>query len=446
MVKHFIITSLAAVSLSNCQDVDRIEPSIVAPLSPSPTLNFMEERYNNKNTYGGEELLTFSLHSEYSDDYPPLHIINAQISEEHQFIPENYDDARIDERTRVLNRENDRSVERIPDSTRRTKLHRYQDRSLVRQREHKEFNNGSVVTKHFMEAWIGSPPQRMSLIVSTTSQYTVIGCGMLGTIDNPVFRNHESLSFEKLICEECSDRTTSSISKCQELEECAISGTYIQTTYRAFEARDLIRVGGPTSNVAFMHSFACQETNRNLNSLGIVSMSSQPTSFPNQMYQAKKIMSADFSLCFNPPGESVESGVITLGGYNSEIITTPMVYAKNTKVGNAPYTFYIKKVFLRQGGGSSVVPIIPNQPIKAVQFDRDEFNSGQGAVLNVETPYTLFHNSIEESFRETWKEVTGMEYVYSTLYIKDEDALRMPTILVQLQVRAMAFKKNLFAT
>ena len=165
-----------------------------------------------------------------------------------------------------------------------------------------------------------------------------------------------------------------------------------------------------------------------------MSMTSHTSSFNNQMYKAGKIPTPDFSLCFPPPGEDNNSGMITLGGYNPNIITSPMVYAKNTKTKHASYSFYIKNIYLRQGGGSSVVPLVSYQPITKIPFDDAVFHEGTGVALDVEAPYTLLHRSIEQSFKDIWKEVTGMDYIYSTMYLTDEDALIMPTILIQLQV------------
>ena len=68
---------------------------------------------------------------------------------------------------------------RIPKKSRRRVKQFTTD--VSRHREHKNFNKAANVANHFMEVWVGTPPQRMTMRVSTTSPYTVMGCGNSGT-------------------------------------------------------------------------------------------------------------------------------------------------------------------------------------------------------------------------------------------------------------------------
>jgi len=137
---------------------------------------------------------------------------------------------------------------------------------------------------------------------------------------------------------------------------------------------------------------------------------------------------------------------VTLGGYDPRLDQTPMSYAQSVGTrGDTGYNVFINGIYIREGGGESVVPNSMSQKLHAVRFNAEEYNSQQsdrngdgifteGATVDSGTPYLLFDKTIEAAFQNAWrKAMGGTPFSYGKLYLTKQQVAKMPTILLQLQ-------------
>jgi len=156
------------------------------------------------------------------------------------------------------------------------------------------------------------------------------------------------------------------------------------SSWTAYEAVDLCYAGGPhhdalavegamtnqedttvdyvdpndASQFEFELNFGCQIsiTGLFITQLadGIMGMENDDTSFWKQMHSKGAIPRPQFSLCFSRSDdaerEGTGAGAITLGGVDTRLHQSPMVFAKNVK-GSGFYAVHLKAVYLRAGGG-----------------------------------------------------------------------------------------------
>ena len=104
--------------------------------------------------------------------------------------------------------------------------------------------------EHYVDLWCGTPPQRQTLTVVTSSSESVgtngfpcdgckSGCGMENHIDN-VFQESKSKTFKAISCSECfNGHCTTGGNQCQ------VGTTYPNgNSWRGFEAVDRCYIGG----------------------------------------------------------------------------------------------------------------------------------------------------------------------------------------------------------
>jgi len=317
---------------------------------------------------------------------------------------------------------------------------------------------------HYVDLWIGTPPQRQTVIVDTGSGFTAVPCSECQDCGSPeyhtdnYFLQNQSSTFQDSFatCEECT------FGECNSEHRCVRTVKYGEgSQWTAHEVIDMVYTGGPTHETpseqllrdAFKLRFGCQTHLTGLFKTqladGIMGMDkSFTTTFWKQAYDNKAISNQAFSLCYSRPSSSsattaidekgsTGTGVMTLGGTDTRLHQTTMVYANQVNPINSNsgsyYTVRIKKIYLRSyhGGTSVNNNAVADEIINPIQIDEATLNGG-GIILDSGTTTTHFPKELEEPFAVAFKDITGGRDYKRMIQLTPEEFSLLPTILIQL--------------
>lgn len=324
---------------------------------------------------------------------------------------------------------------------------------------------------HYVDLWVGSPPQRQTVIVDTGSGITAFPCGGCRECGAPnyhidrLFIEEESKTFQKSTCSnqgECIMRRSSCSS-----QTCLVSMAYAEgSRWSAYEAVDRCYVAGPheiplvasqgstlegddmnprhAADLAFDMTFGCQTLVTGLFKTqladGIMGMSNQGSTYWSQMFKANKMGSdKQFALCFSRPPritkEGTEAGAMTLGGVDTRLHLTPMVYTPAFNKGRTNFfSTKIRRMMLREGAyGESAKSTDdnPNKGVTVLDLDESILNKG-GTIVDSGTTDTYWNSGIATEFKRVFKQITGKEHDNHGVKLTDDELLALPTILIQL--------------
>ena len=348
-----------------------------------------------------------------------------------------------------------------------------------------EGSNGSNIAKqqidslfqgygtHYIDLWVGTPPQRQTVIVGTGSPQTgfpcakCTDCGELYHTDARFDENLSSTYRKKSNCDDCT------YGKCSESElsssssqECMMNALYTEgSAWVGVESIDVTYAGGPHSrlqklpstftdgdaddadplrakNFAFNHTFACIEATSGLfysqMADGIMGMDNKPESFWRQAYDQNIIDKKAFALCLSrktaPLKSGTEAGALTMGGYDERLHTSPMVYSKLDPSDQFHLT--LKKIYLRAGGGGDSVLATNQNPglaVRALDVDESIYQSYKTVLIDSGTTDTYFPRGFGFAFKRLWEELAGRNYHHERMFITEEEMNKLPTILLQFE-------------
>jgi len=296
--------------------------------------------------------------------------------------------------------------------------------------------------------YFGDPAQFFSLGVSTSTDFTTIPCeGCVDCENRPggFYNITKSYSFTKLPCAACQGGDCIG-------ERCAVGrSTPDESMWTGYEAKDYSMAGSMDDVIVdivdtdairtngFELFLVCQTTThgyfKHMN--GILGMTTAPTSFLSQMYQAGKIDKLRFSLCFDENTSlkyNNDRGLVRFGGYVESTLNSEMVYAK--RIPGYSHRVNIKNIFLRENGGNTVLTH-SNQDIATVTLPSD---SDKTMILDSSVPFLSFDVRFEEEFKTTWHHLTGKHFSDSRQDLTIEQIWEMPTILIELEVSKRFFE------
>jgi len=351
---------------------------------------------------------------------------------------------------------------------------RHLEVSSIEQQKHQQIDSlyqGYGV--HYVDLWVGSSPeQRQTVIVGTGSPKTSFPCSKCSDCGetfhtDSYFVEADSSTYIKVSCDDCKMGTCQHMFDLNE-EECRVQTYYQEGSYwRGAESIDRAYAGGPhnkfqklphvfnpndkddadplrAQNFAFNLRFGCTDAMAGLFKTqmadGIMGMDNDPLSFWHQAYDNKVIDKKAFSLCLSrqsdPSKLGTEAGALTMGGVDSRLHTSTMVYSKL----DVRSTFFVtlRKIYLREGGGgNSVLSSDPTLTVHPLELPDTTYNKYQHILLESGTTDTYFPYGLSAEFKRLWKEVSkvsGMlEYSHGKITLTESELNNLPTILLQIE-------------
>ena len=282
---------------------------------------------------------------------------------------------------------------------------------------------------HFVYVYVGTPRQRVSVIVDTGSHHTAFpcsGCSQCGDHTDLYFNPKKSTS---IVVPKCSGKN------------CVFSQSYTEgSMWTAYRVRDKFFIGGETVDMApgadkhdVEFTFGCQtkETGlfRTQMENGIMGLSADAKTLPNTLYKANVTKTNAFALCFLPNG-----GVMSLGGSHPQLKQGPMVFAQMTKKSGY-FTVRVLSMFLRKAESTDLTEL---------KMPMTKLNSGKGVIVDSGTTDTYLPSAISSAFQSLFKKLCGISYTRSNFALSAEDVKKLPTVVFRLQKWHSSGKSNEF--
>eukprot|EP00934_Nitzschia_sp_Nitz4_P001056 Nitzschia sp. Nitz4//scaffold15_size197535//194123//196009//NITZ4_001617-RA/size197535-processed-gene-0.317-mRNA-1//-1//CDS//3329537832//1056//frame0 len=317
---------------------------------------------------------------------------------------------------------------------------------------------------HYVDLWVGTPPQRQTVIVDTGSGVTAFPCSSCQTCGagtyhtDASFMEGDSSTFSAFTCDQCQYGTCN-----QQTSQCSMSMEYEEgSSWKAFESQDLCYVGGPhnvaleqgdatttssdldphyASHLSFPLTFGCQTQLTGLFEKqladGIMGLDRSSTSFWNQMFQSGKMGSQQqFSLCFSRPSMAsragTTAGALSLGGAETLLHSSTMVYTERNSMRGDFFGVRVRAIYVRHADGGTSAKTY-NDNAKVIRLDLDEtlLNKG-GVIVDSGTTDSYFHSGISSEFRAAFLELAGTVFTNNAQSLSNEALAKFPTILFQL--------------
>lgn len=276
---------------------------------------------------------------------------------------------------------------------------------------------------HYAYAYVGTPPQRQSLIVDTGSHFTAFpcdGCVNCGSHTDHYFSLKNSTTAKPMSC------------PAQPKGVCALSQTYTEgSSWEAYAVTDKLWIGdvepamlpgGDAFAVDF--SFGCQtkETGLFRSQLadGILGLSRGDNTLPVQLKSQGVFSSSTFALCLRVGG-----GIMTLGGVDPRIHEkNELQYVQMTMPpGSDWFGVQVMDVTLRSPINKTDVP---------VHFNNTVYRQGKGAIIDSGTTDTYLPEVVAQRFKNTLKAMTGLTYTEKDFDLDAATIAKMPDIVFKI--------------
>ena len=296
---------------------------------------------------------------------------------------------------------------------------------------------------HYANLYIGSPPQRTSVIIDTGSPNTAFPCTECvgcGDHTDPYFNPSESSTSRQLTCSDCSAPQLRgsfkdwdpSTGRCdRQADTCTLGQSYAEgSSWNAVQFKDKVWLGRhETQENSKAHlqlaetefKFGCINRQAGMFSSqvsnGITGFGRASSTLVTQLHDSGVIENQVFSLCFAKDG-----GSLTIGAPESD----PRLRAPGKQVAWVPlvesrqqwWTVTVTSVWIGQvrmeGGVSS-------------------FATGKGTIVDSGTTDTYLPTDVQEPFKKAFKTASGQEVVGGQSYNFSPSQINaLPSIFIEL--------------
>lgn len=297
---------------------------------------------------------------------------------------------------------------------------------------------------HHAYLYIGTPPQRQTLIVDTGSRFTAFPCQPhcpdCGKHASDQFHLDESSSHEVMPCSSCMLSNTNADvlndglgglrgskqfpNSCYN-NRCEIESSYTEgSSWRAFEVKDKVWPGikdqNPSAQEHESHAvpfaFGCQVSEEGLfkeqYADGIMGLSMYTQTLAGTFYQYNSIPNESFSLCFNKVG-----GHLAFGGTVQNHLS-PMQFTPFAKKNTWYYSVTVNSVYV----GSHKLPGVFMQYM----------NDFKGTIVDSGTTDTFLPRKIAKPFINAWEGISGKRYTNNLQLFTYEEFRKLPAIIFEL--------------
>jgi hypothetical protein len=285
---------------------------------------------------------------------------------------------------------------------------------------------------HHAYLYIGSPPQRQTLIVDTGSRITAFPCQPhcpdCGIHASEQFYINKSSSHEVMLAKEGLGglRGSRELPNSCYNNHCEIEQSYTEgSSWRAFEVKDKVWLG-TDDNMASVKDhqshaapfvFGCQVSEEGLFKKqyadGIMGLSMYTQTLFKTFNEEGVIPHESFSLCFNKAG-----GYLGLGGAAVDNHLSPMQFTPFAKRNTWYYTVNVKTIYV----GSHMLP----------QIFMKFMNDYKGTIVDSGTTDTFLPQKIAKPFLKAWQSITGRSYSNSLQLYTYEQFSKLPSITFEL--------------
>jgi len=313
-------------------------------------------------------------------------------------------------------------------------------RYLATDEEHIDHLHWGIGT-HYVDLWVGCPPQRQTVIVDTGSHLSGFPCS--GCVDcgsgfhvSRFYQEHDSSCYSAIPCGRCDHSEA-----CVGGGGCPLSAHYAEgSSWAGAECADVVYAGGSTlagaavgDEAPFPFRFACKARLTGLFRTqladGIMGLDKSPGSFWRQMHAAGVIADRKFSLCYSLEQweRNQRAGAMVFGGTDDRLHGTPMIYAEEDGPRDSGWYYVtINRIYLRVGGGESIASNHSRATVTEVNMER-QFRP----IIDSGTTITYLPSALKGAFVEAWSNIVGVTFSKGRRFTAEEYK-SLPTIIFQL--------------
>lgn len=264
---------------------------------------------------------------------------------------------------------------------------------------------------HFTYVYVGTPPQRQTLIIDTGSHYTTFPCTdciNCGSHTDKFWAPKNSTTYKKSIC--------------PGKPMCSIKQQYTEgSSWEGFEVQDKIWPGDMETSLlpganeyAVGFNFACQTKATGLFRTqladGILGLSNSPDTLPNQLVSKGVTTSSTFALCFRIGG-----GIMTLGGVDQRVSPKPIKYAQMinvaAKIGKSNKNQTDVEGDRANWFGVQILQVQIQSKLNGQSYPvtnkTNLFNTGKGVIIDSGTTDTYLPKALTADINAAFLKVSG---------------------------------------